>query len=256
MNGRECGECGGVNGNFFCADMDGSKANRAVDLPPQSIELTWRRLHMVCDSDGVKQIASDIRKLPQPYRMRMFSDKHWQADRMAWAELETAVGEFKQVTDAVARFDNEFLPHKAVLSERMVFLCHGDRVVATATGWDRAILASGAAATGTLHWVAVHPHHQGHGLAKIVAAQAIKQLRNQGWTENIYLSTQTTSARAVKMYLEMGFRPWISEDAISGTPEAAIEGWRLMDEVLKPNQSFCDGFSPKVAQISLLQMDS
>jgi ribosomal protein S18 acetylase RimI-like enzyme len=56
---------------------------------------------------------------------------------------------------------------------------------------------------GQLHWVAIVPAHQGKGLAKPMVAAVLKRLAQD--YDEAFLTTQTSSWRAVAMYRHFGF---------------------------------------------------
>jgi len=80
---------------------------------------------------------------------------------------------------------------------------------------------------GSLHFVAVHPDYQGQGLARVVVGHALACLRTAGYTW-AWLTTQTTSARAVHMYLRLGFVPYLR----AASSESDFRGWSIMAHLL------------------------
>ena len=62
-----------------------------------------------------------------------------------------------------------------------------------------------------VHWVAVHPDHQGKGLAKAMIARMLKLYQELDCDGPIYLTTQTKTYRAVRIYGQMGFVPYLGE---------------------------------------------
>ncbi|MBK8503502.1 MAG: GNAT family N-acetyltransferase [Saprospiraceae bacterium] len=61
---------------------------------------------------------------------------------------------------------------------------------------------------GRLHWVVIHPDFRGQGLGRQLIIFTMYQLSCQ--YSKAYLTTQTTSFQAIKIYLDLGFRPSIS----------------------------------------------
>jgi ribosomal protein S18 acetylase RimI-like enzyme len=140
--------------------------------------------------------------LPPGYALRRFRA----GDRESWAEIETAAGEFKSFADALRRFDAEFLPHRKELRSRMIFLLDElGTTVGTGTAWYDKRRRSGE--YGRLHWIAIIPSYQGRHLAKPLVSEVMKILVRRHNT--IYLTTQTSSYKAVNLYLDFGFRPFI-----------------------------------------------
>lgn len=159
--------------------------------------------------------------LPGGYRMQ-----RWRPGDMAhWAAVETAAGEFAGLTDARNRFDQDFGTAPQDLGERCLLLWCGQEAVGTAMAWFGEL---DGVAMGRLHWVGIIPNYQHRGLAKPLVSSALRAMRR--WHTQAYLTTQTTSYRAVQIYLDLGFLP------VDSGAEAA-EGWRLMRDLLPRPQA-------------------
>lgn len=90
------------------------------------------------------------------------------------------------------------------MEERCFFLeTDAGRVIGTATAWHHPSFHG--ARYGRLHWVAIHPEFQGRKLAKPLVGAAMRRLAELH--RRAYLTTQTTSWKAVKIYLDFGFEP-------------------------------------------------
>ena len=123
----------------------------------------------------------------------------------------------------MARFNEEFWPHLEEMSERCFFVEAADgRVVGTTTAWRGMMCGE---RQGRIHWVAVASTHQGQGLAKVLMAAALEYMAANH--ERCYLTTQTTSARAIRLYLQLGFRPLISAQSL--------------DRAVSPDNSVAEG---------------
>ncbi len=59
---------------------------------------------------------------------------------------------------------------------------------------------------GRLHWVAVMPKYQGLGLSKALVTRCLYTLAN--YHDMAYLTSQTISYKAIKVYLDNGFVPF------------------------------------------------
>lgn len=66
-----------------------------------------------------------------------------------------------------------------------------------------------------VHWVAVHPDHQGKGLAKCMIARMLQLYDELACDTPIYLTTQTKTYRAVRVYKQMGFVPYVGEKPVN-----------------------------------------
>ena len=123
----------------------------------------------------------------------------------------------------MARFNEEFWPFLDEMAERCFFVEAADgRVVGTTTAWRGEMCGE---RQGRIHWVAVAATHQGQGLAKVLMAAALEYMAANH--ERCYLTTQTTSARAIRLYLQLGFRPLISAESL--------------DRAVSPDNSVAEG---------------
>jgi GNAT superfamily N-acetyltransferase len=139
-----------------------------------------------------------------------------------WARIEHLAGEFPNDEKALAHFATEFGGQADEMRRRCLFL-HGPQgsAIGTTTAWYG---EHAGTATGRLHWVAIVPAFQGRGLAKPLVAAALACMRQ--WHDRAYLTTQTTSWIAVKVYLDFGFRPVLDQ------PDSG-EAWALMARLLE-----------------------
>jgi GNAT superfamily N-acetyltransferase len=89
----------------------------------------------------------------------------------------------------------------------MLFLLDGDgRPIGTSTGWSDDF--SNRTVPGRVHWVAIHPQHQGRKLAKPLLSRTLELLRGLGHP-SAYLMTSTGRIPAITLYLRYGFVPTI-----------------------------------------------
>ncbi len=182
-------------------------------------------------------------QFPGGFSLRTFLE----GDEDTWARIETAAGEFSTIDRAQARFREEFGGHEADLAERCLFLLNPQgRAIGTAMGWygqgpeeqpqsrgdeapapvfeDSAAKVSNPHAWGRLHWVGIVPEWQARGLSKPLVAAAMRVLARHH--DRAYLTTQTTSYVAVKVYLDFGFEPCVVD-------EGGRRGWHLLAEMLR-----------------------
>ena len=167
----------------------------------------------------VVMIREHLRDLPGAPVPEGFLIRHFQRkDISFWADIETSVGEFADTAKAHARFSNEFGPHIDHMKERCLFLTdEKGYAIGTTTAWFNRDFLSGD--YGRVHWVAVRPVWQGKGLGRLLVTKALELMTR--WHEKAYLTTQTTSWIAIRLYLDMGFRPFI-------TKAEEEEGWQLL----------------------------
>ncbi|MBE6952148.1 MAG: GNAT family N-acetyltransferase [Ruminococcaceae bacterium] len=159
--------------------------------------IPYKNIYMI--RGPVKNAADPV--LPDGYSLRMFAP----GDRDAWCAVETSVAEFPDIEKARAYFEKDYAPFADELPRRCVFACAPDGTqVATATAWWS---KDGDERLAMVHWVSVHPEHQGKGLGRAVMARVLQLFETLEPGRPIMLHTQTWSHIAVRMYLSLGFRP-------------------------------------------------
>jgi len=137
--------------------------------------------------------------LPDKFRFTLFRA----GDEKEWAEIETSVGEFDSVEDALIYFEKNFLPYLNELERRCIFIedSEGNKV-ATLTIWWR---YTGLRRDPWIHWVAVRPEYQGLGLGKAIVSEGLRRLIEIEGDRDTYLHTQTWSYKAIGIYIKAGF---------------------------------------------------
>jgi ribosomal protein S18 acetylase RimI-like enzyme len=137
--------------------------------------------------------------LPDDFKFILYKD----GDEREWAEIETSVGEFKKVDDALEYFQREFLPHKTETERRCLFIenSSGEKVATLTTWWGY----TGQRRDPRMHWAAVRPEYQGLGLGKALVCEGLRRLVVIEGDKDVYLSTQTWSYKAINIYRNAGF---------------------------------------------------
>lgn len=170
--------------------------------------------------------------LPEGYALRSFDPADSATWKRRWAEVETAAGEFSTPDRALERFDREFGGREEELAGRCLFLLRtgsepagpagsGEEVIGTAMGWYDVAAPENPA--GRIHWVGIRPAWQGRGLSKPLVSAALRVLAPRH--DRAYLTTQTTSYVAVRLYLGLGFAPCIVR-------EEERRGWSILADLL------------------------
>jgi ribosomal protein S18 acetylase RimI-like enzyme len=144
-------------------------------------------------------------------------------EEIFWAQVETAAGEFKTEEDALAHFEKEFGPYRDEMEDRCFFIEHKEsgRVIGTATAWYNNDFKGEN--YGRVHWVGIMPEFQGRKLAKPLMAQVMVCLAMSH--DKAYLTSQTTSYKAINMYKDFGFEPLIED-------EDAARAWEYLEDIL------------------------
>ncbi|MGG5313470.1 hypothetical protein IGL76_002190 [Enterococcus sp. DIV2381] len=119
-----------------------------------------------------------------------------------WAAIETAVGEFDSIDEALAYFDQAFAPYQEELTKRMFFVVNEkNERVATCTAWWKLREEE----YPLFHWLAVKPEHQGKGIARSLTIEVLRRFQQLTSQSPVYLHTQTWSHPAIKLYQSLGF---------------------------------------------------
>ena len=160
--------------------------------------------------------------IPDGYCIRNYRN----GEEGLWAEIETAAGEFETEKEALEQFEEEFGPYREEMEKRCFFLMHkkSGRPAGTTTAWYNDNYKGES--YGRIHWVGIHPDFQGRKLAKPMLATAM--LRLAEYHDKAYLTTQTTSYKAINMYLDFGFRPELVRDGCR-------RAWKMIEEILGRN---------------------
>lgn len=166
---------------------------------------------MVRDSmDDIPQYA-----LPAGYRFRTYRP----GDEAAWTGLHVAAERFFEIKPDL--FEREFGAHVDALADRMfMVVTEAGEIVGSITAWwekDR----ENPTERGRIHWVVVHPDHQGKGLAKPMMTRAMERMAESH--SAAMLGTSTGRTWALKVYLDFGFYPDPAE--LAAKPEV-LEGWK------------------------------
>jgi ribosomal protein S18 acetylase RimI-like enzyme len=155
---------------------------------------------------------------PAGYTIRTFRP----GDDQRWVRVEALAGEFASQEEALREFHEEFDPHASELDDRC-FLIEDSQgtVIGTAMAWYGDFAGE---VRGRVHWVGIEPAYQGRGLAKPLLSTVLDRLARTH--RAAFLTTQTTSYRAINLYLNFGFLPYL-------TGAADVEGWRMMEDILR-----------------------
>lgn len=155
--------------------------------------------------------------LPEGYSYAFFQE----GDRDAWIEIEQNAKELSDREQGLRVWWAFFGGRIEELKTRMVFVLNpaGEKVATATALYDvRGIDKSGDA---WLHWVAVRREEQGKGLSKPLISHVIQIMKGLGYTR-CKIPTQSTTWLAVKVYLDLGFRP-IHKNLMRNR-----NGWRII----------------------------
>ena len=155
---------------------------------------------------SVTMIRPDLAGLPHHtapagYAIRPYAP----GDELAWVRIQSAADAYNAIDAHL--FRAQFGDDAHELGQRL-FMLVGRRgtAIGTAAAWHGGPRRDPA--IGRVHWVAIHPAHQGHGLAKPLLSRVCRALRDLGH-RRAFLTTSTARIPAIALYLSFGFVPEI-----------------------------------------------
>jgi GNAT superfamily N-acetyltransferase len=170
------------------------------------------------DLTMVRADLDDLRsyQVPDGHAIRAYAP----GDEMAWVEVQSLADAYNVITPAL--FRREYGDDPEELARRLFMLIDpGGTAIGSAAAWFGQ--RGGDPTWGRVHWVAIHPTHQGRGLAKPLLSRVCATLRELGHAR-AYLTTGTARVPAIALYLHFGFAP-----AIDGPADEAAWGELLRE---------------------------
>jgi len=155
--------------------------------------------HIVMEMDD--SVPVETYDLPEGYSFVTYED----GDREDWISIEWSAKEFTCYADGINAWNRYYAKYEHLLPGRMFFVVapNGEKVATATAFFDPNSPDDGKA---WLHWVAVRRDYQGKGLARPIISKALSRLRELGHGK-LFVSTQTTTWLACKLYMDFGFRP-------------------------------------------------
>ena len=141
-------------------------------------------------------------------------------DELAWLAIQRAADRYNTIDPSL--FAREFGGDLVALRRRIRFLVGpSGEAIGTAAAWFGEAHREGS--FGRVHWVAIHPAHQGRGLAKGLLYHVCVVLRELGY-RRAYLRTSSARIAAITLYLRFGFVPEVecSEEAAAWASVASV----------------------------------
>lgn len=147
--------------------------------------------------------------LPNGYYFEFYQD----GDRDTWIEIEQSAKEFSDYDEGLTAWNKYYSDRENELYNRMVFVVNelGEKVATATAFYD--INGKDKSGAGWLHRVAVKREYQGRGLSKPLITYVLNVMKALGHS-NAKIPTQTNTWLAVKIYLDLGFRP-IPQNAVN-----------------------------------------
>ena len=181
-------------------------------LEHHDFRIRYYELMLRGEITGMREIP-----LPAGFHYEMYRP----GDRDAWIGIEKSAKEFETYEQGLDAWKRYYEGRDDELVNRMVFVVNekGEKVATATAFYD--IRGIDQSADGWLHWVAVRREDQGKGLSKPLISHVIQIMKALNQT-HCKIPTQTTTWVAVKVYLDLGFRP-IEKNLVNSR-----DGWRIV----------------------------
>jgi len=159
---------------------------------------------------GARMIRAHLDDIPQHEAPASFSIRRYRpGDEVAWTRIHEVADIYN--TFSSETFTREFGSDAAQWAARQYYLCNAEgEAIGTGTAW---FTSDDEGDCGLVHWIAVHPDMQDHGLSKPLLTAVCNRLRALGYTR-ARLSTSTGRLPALCLYLGFGFVPVIETDEV------------------------------------------
>lgn len=159
-------------------------------------------------------------QLPEGFHFEFYNGSEEQ--KAEWAKIFDSVGlGFENTEKGIARFNREFAEDEELTKKRMLFVVTDDgKYVGTCTAWQHLHIREGR---GTLHWLGVRPEYQRYGLGRALVEKCLHIFKTQLPGLPVYLATQSTSHRAICLYIKKGFYPIYWTDETKANYEKSVE---------------------------------
>ncbi len=125
-------------------------------------------------------------------------------DERKWAGIESFVGEFDSVSDALGYFKKEYLTCVSEVERRTFFVVRkidGMKIASFMSWWKY----TDGLRVLSIEWIAIMPRFQGLGLEKAVVFEGMRRTIGLEGDVDIFVHTQTWSYKAVGIYARTGF---------------------------------------------------
>ena len=170
-------------------------------------------IFMQCD-----MVRSDaFRELPTGYSFRLCRHNELEV----WKRIIVHEQYIDYVTDY---YNRVYSAHEDEFFRRCLFVCDtDDKPIASCLLWRSYGLIN------TIGWFAVLPKHEGKGLGRALISKILKYAELP-----VYLHTQPTSARAIKLYSDFGFK-LINDTKIGHRENDLAKSLPYLQKILPPN---------------------
>jgi len=162
-------------------------------------------LHRTIPAASVSLYKKDTKNYPIYSLPAGYSFSYYEkGDEIAWAEINTSVGQFESTEQGLESFKRCFITNQNLTpEERIIFVkAPNGEFIATAALWNGLYLGE---ETQRIHWVAVTDKCTGHGIAKAMLTKLMDMYNELGYENFIHLWTGTRNFAAIAIYKSFGF---------------------------------------------------
>lgn len=179
---------------------------------------------MKCQNNCITEAPT----IPKGIKVRYYED----GDEKTWAEIQTAVGEFSNESEALKCFEL-YKTNITELKKRQLYIVDKSNgcITATATAW---FSEKNNQQIGVVHALSCLPKYQSLGLGRFVAAQMMYCFYDLMPGEEIWLDTQTWSYKAVGIYMDLGFIP-MKTATFNEVPNEYDKAVRVLKDKMRPD---------------------
>lgn len=181
-----------------------------------------------------KTAPIEVIPLAQGYRFVAYDDRYIDE----WIRLHVMLGQLASIEEGYEYFKQTFLTYPQALKKQMIFLVDEQgRLAGTSSIWSGMHFGRERL---RVHWVGVHPSHQRKGLARSLMLKTIAMYEELHQSDALYLTTQTNSYVAIRLYEQLGFvaymeqRPERFHEELNDTYACDMQSaWKLIHEKIR-----------------------
>ena len=183
-----------------------------------------KNIFMVCE----RLDREALRELPEGYHFRLCRKEElglWK--RMPFDTPEMAK-EYEPVMSGY--FESWYAPKRDLFFKTCLFVCdQEDRPVGTGFVWKQHDLYT------TLHWIKILKPYEDRGLGRALLSKLMADIPSEDYP--VYLHTQPSSYRAIKLYTDFGFSFISHPDWIDDRPNESLAALEELKETM-PEEAF------------------
>ena len=181
------------------------------------MEIPYKNLFMACPALNRLAVSS----LPQGFSFRLCRKD----ETAVWMDIQLD-GSMETQEGLTAYFNHTYAPKGDLFFERCLFVCEEKgKPVGACFLWPME-------GRTTVHWLKIRPAFEGRGLARALLSRLLLELPEGDYP--VYLHTQLSSYKAVKLYTDLGFSLLVSPPKIGGRSNGLAETLPYLKQLMPP----------------------